>query len=109
LVLKPDDILVEFWALHATSVERLRVSSEEFVPWFLPLSLFEGKMEGDTVTFYYQDNEKDTCVKIVLTCRQLRDHARKQPFEYVLAAMKLRFQGTPHYWAEDAALLAQAG
>src|SRR5258708_2820620 len=36
LVLRPQDILVEFWALSQTDIDRLRVSATEYVPWFLP-------------------------------------------------------------------------
>lgn len=97
------DVISGNWANHGHPL----LGKALTFPEYLPLSLLDGKKEGDLISFFFK-NEQDEIVQIELTCKQLAYRYSFASFEDALIGIKAGFAQQPfvNSWLVDDAYVA---
>lgn len=95
---QPQDILVEVWTTSKECSDWSSHTHPQFgrrFPSVLPLSLLDGKQEGDIISFYFK-NEQNELVQVKLTCNQNKyKYHDSGPFHKTLSCLKYSFALAP--------------
>lgn len=113
LTFAPQDVLIECRAMSVVSHSWAacgHVTLGCSFPVYLPLSLLDGKKEGDIVSFFFKTDHGNV-VKIELKCEQFDFSVYKEygPFEKALQSLQAAFMRNPVYALADVERLVKEG